>query len=66
VRLTLYICLTRLTLGIERGEGKIKVMVGRLAGIDGAAQKLADEAIHATAARIAAENKDWECHRAAD
>ena len=47
VRLTLYICLTGLALGIERVEGKVEVMLGRLAGIDGAARELADGSIHA-------------------
>ena len=48
VRLTLYICLTGLPLGIERVEGKVEVMLGRLAGIDRAARELADGAVHAT------------------
>ena len=30
--------LARFPLGIERGEGKVEVMLGRLAGVDGAAQ----------------------------
>ena len=46
MRLTLYICLTGLALGIERVEGKVEVMLGRLAGIDGAARELADASIH--------------------
>jgi len=40
VRLTLYICLAGLALGIERGKGKVEVMLGGFAGIDGAAQEL--------------------------
>src|SRR6266446_77105 len=48
VRLTLYICLTGLALGVERGEGKVEVMLARLAGIDGAARELADGPVHAT------------------
>jgi hypothetical protein len=39
VRLTLYIGLTGLALGIERAEGKIEVMLARLAGIDRAARE---------------------------
>src|SRR6516225_8364660 len=46
VRLTLYIGLAGLALGIERGEGKVEVMLARLAGIDGAARVLADGPIH--------------------
>ena len=45
-RLTLDIGLTGLALGVERIECKIKVMLGRLAGVDGATRKLADEPIH--------------------
>src|SRR3981081_2493081 len=48
VRLTLYICLTGLALGIERVEGKLKIVLGRLTRIDGAARGLADGSVHAT------------------
>src|SRR6516225_2960249 len=51
VRLTLYIGLAGLALGIERGEGKVEVMLARLAGIDGAARVLADGPIHIKAGR---------------
>ena len=37
-RLALDIGLTGLALGVERGEGEIEVMLGRLAGVDGAAR----------------------------
>jgi hypothetical protein len=45
-RLTLDIGLTGLALGVERIECKIEVMLGRLAGVDGATGKLADEPVH--------------------
>jgi hypothetical protein len=48
VRLTPYICLTGLALGIERVEGKLKIVLGGLARIDRAARELADEVVHAT------------------
>src|SRR5947208_16341327 len=48
VRLTLCICLAGLALGIERGESKVEVMLGRFAGIDRAARELADGPVHAT------------------
>ena len=48
VRLALDIGLTRLALGIERAEGKVEVMLARLAGIDRTARELADGAVHAT------------------
>src|SRR5207237_629323 len=48
VRLALDIGLTGLALGIERAEGKVEVMLARLAGIDRAARELADGAVHAT------------------
>ena len=38
VRLALYICLTGLALGVERVEGKLKIVLGRLARIDGTAR----------------------------
>src|SRR5207244_10970976 len=44
----LYICLTGLALGIERLEGKLKIVLGRCARIDGAARELADGSVHAT------------------
>src|SRR6266404_2898941 len=47
VRLTLYIRLTGLTLGIERIELEVEVMLGRLAGIDRASEHLLWGAIHA-------------------
>ena len=53
VRLTLYIGLASLALRIERGEGKVEVMLARLAGIDGAAQELASGTVHVTAGRQA-------------
>ena len=40
MRLTLYVCLAGVALRIERCEGKVEVMLGRLAGIDGAARVL--------------------------
>src|SRR5262249_8456439 len=46
VRLTLYIGLAGLALGIERVEGKLKIVLGRFARIDGAARELADGAVH--------------------
>src|SRR5262249_36911443 len=39
VPLALYVCLTGLALGVERGEGKVEVMLARLAGVDGAARE---------------------------
>src|SRR5205823_8747680 len=48
VRLALDIGLTGLALGIKRAEGKVEVMLARLAGIDRAARELADGAVHAT------------------
>src|SRR5262245_24890373 len=48
VRLALYICLTGLALGIERVEGKLKIVLGRFARIDGTARELADGSVHAT------------------
>ena len=42
VRLTLYICLTGLALGVERVEGELKIVLRRLARIDGTARELAD------------------------
>src|SRR5437870_1805254 len=48
VRLTLYICLAGLALGVERVEGKLKIVLGRLARIDGTARELADGSVHAT------------------
>src|SRR5262249_52597085 len=46
VRLTLYIGLAGLALGIERVEGKLKIVLARFAGIDGAARELADGSVH--------------------
>src|SRR4029453_7229072 len=46
VRLTLYIGLAGLALGIERAEGKVEVMLARLARIDRTARALADGAVH--------------------
>src|SRR6516225_8579864 len=46
VRLTLYVCLAGLALGIERGKGKVEVVLGGLPGIDGATQELADLSVH--------------------
>jgi hypothetical protein len=37
-RLALDVGLTGLALGVERAEGEIEVMLGRLAGVDGAAR----------------------------
>jgi hypothetical protein len=51
VRLALYVCLTGLALGVERGEGKVEVMLARLAGVDGAAREL-DGPIHGIPWRI--------------
>src|SRR5262252_1800441 len=48
VRLALYICLASLALSIERVEGKLEIVLGRLARIDGAARELADRSVHAT------------------
>ena len=48
VRLALYNCLTGPALGIKRAEGKVEVMLARLAGIDRAARELANAAAHAT------------------
>src|SRR5438874_13686205 len=45
LRLTLYICLAGLALGVERGKGKIEVMLGRLASIYRAAREL-DGSVH--------------------
>src|SRR5215208_6759070 len=61
LRLALDIGLTGLALGIERVERKVEVMLGRLAGIDGAATKLADRPVHAarsTNSRTARGNSD--------
>src|SRR5215208_6672961 len=61
LRLALDIGLTGLALGIERVERKVEVMLGRLAGIDGAATKLADGPVHAarsTNLRTARGNSD--------
>ena len=46
--LTLYIGLTGLALGVERVESKLKIVLGRLARIDGAVRELADRSVHAT------------------
>jgi hypothetical protein len=46
VRLTLYICLAGLALGIERVEGKLQIVLGRFARIDGAVRELADGSVH--------------------
>ena len=48
VRLTPDIGLAGLALGVERAEGKVEVMLARLAGIDRTARELADGAVHAT------------------
>jgi hypothetical protein len=47
MRLTLYICLTGLPLGVERVELQVEVMFGRLAGVDRAPEDLLRGAIHA-------------------
>src|SRR6516164_5019821 len=47
LRLALDIGLTGFALGVERGEGQIEIMFGRLAGVDGAAQQLAQRPVHA-------------------
>jgi hypothetical protein len=47
VRLALYIGLAGLALGIERVEGKLEIVLGRFARIDGAARELADGSVHA-------------------
>src|SRR5262249_22793330 len=46
VRMRVYICLAGLALGIERVEGKLKIVLGRFARIDGAARELADGSVH--------------------
>ena len=38
VRLALYICLAGLALGVERVEGKLEIVLGRFARIDGTAR----------------------------
>jgi len=48
LRLTLYIGLTGLALGIERVEGKVKIVLCRFARIDGTARELGNGVIHAT------------------
>jgi hypothetical protein len=48
VRLALYICLTGLALGIERVEGQLEIVLGRLTRIDGTARELPDGSVHAT------------------
>src|SRR2546430_1214069 len=48
VRLTPDIGLAGLALGVERAEGKVEVMLARLAGIDRTARELAEGAVHAT------------------
>src|SRR6516162_3216905 len=48
VRLALYICLAGLALGVERVEGKLEIVLGGLARIDGAVRELADRSVHAT------------------
>src|SRR5437016_7923283 len=48
VRLTLDIGLARLALGIERVEGKLKIVLCRFARIDGTAGELANGFVHAT------------------
>ena len=40
LRLTLYICLAGLALGVERGEGKVEVMLRGLAGVDVGARRI--------------------------
>jgi hypothetical protein len=45
--LALYIGLAGLALGIERVEGKVEVMLGRLASVDGAARELGGGSVHA-------------------
>jgi hypothetical protein len=47
VRLALDIGLARLALGIEGVEGKLKIVLGRLTRIDGAACELASGSVHA-------------------
>jgi hypothetical protein len=46
VRLTPDIGLARLALGVERAEGKLKIVLGRLARIDGATRELANGCVH--------------------
>ena len=46
VRLTPDIGLARLALGIERVEGKLEIVLGRLARIDRAARELANGCVH--------------------
>src|SRR5437660_4793081 len=48
VRLALYICLAGLALSVERVEGKLEIVLGRFARIDGTARELADGSVHAT------------------
>src|SRR5947207_3466839 len=47
VRLALYICLAGLALGMERVEGKLKIVLGRFARIDRTARALAEGSVHA-------------------
>ena len=57
--LALDVGLAGLALGIERVEGKVEVMLGRLAGVDGAARESADRLVHAarsTKSRTAGDN----------
>jgi hypothetical protein len=58
VRLTLYICLAGLSLGIERVEFEIEVMLGRLPRVDGAPEQLLGRLIHA-ATLAGCESSDW-------
>src|SRR5215211_5200659 len=61
LRLAVDVSLTGPALGIERVERKVEVMLGRLAGINGAATKLADGPVHAarsTNLRTARGNSD--------
>jgi len=48
VRLALYIGLAGFALGVERVEGKLEIVLGRFARIDGAAREVADGFVHAT------------------
>src|SRR5258706_12265764 len=46
MRLTLYICLAGLALGIERIELEVEVMLRRFPGINRAARELFDRCVH--------------------
>src|SRR6516164_1819319 len=67
VRLALYICLAGLALGVERVEGQLEIVLGRLTRIDGAARELADGSVHATerpSRTRDGSSPGWGCERA--